>query len=192
MSAEEPKISGTGQVADQLFEPSEVKSKGATGSAVRKPSNSYFFVTINTNQVYSKDDLDILAEDAEILDQCMNHIWNSNLALQYLKYKPCKDGYLGNEDDIEWLRAEWIVERGFKQGRLHAHILIKIKHYTCLHINHDKLRVEVGKMLGLGKVHVDVKYVATPLSSIEDYIRKNIKGNLKNLDLDLPPKFTDP
>ena len=98
-----------------------------------KPKQSNFLLTLNTNMQYKEDDKH-LKDDIEIFDNCINQLLNS--IDQFIKL-PESDQW--NEDTIKNVDIDYTIERGMKKGQLHIHIMFKIKHFTRIQLNYDKI-----------------------------------------------------
>lgn len=78
------------------------------------------------------------------------------------------------EQLIEKVNVTFSLEIGKKArgGRLHAHVIVDIRHRTKIHINADRLRDMLLIYFG-HKGHVDVKYFPSA-EILQDYISKDI------------------
>ena len=98
-----------------------------------KPKQSNFLLTLNTNQQFKEDDKH-LKDDIEIFDGCINELLNN--VDQYLKLP---EGDKWDEATIKDVNIDYTIERGLKKGQLHIHIMFKIKHFTKIQLNYDKI-----------------------------------------------------
>ena len=99
-----------------------------------KPKQSNFLLTLNTNQQFKENDPH-LKDDIEIFDGCINELLNN--VDQYLKL-PETDKW--DEATIKDVNIDYTIERGLKKGQLHIHIMFKIKHFTKIQLNYDKIK----------------------------------------------------
>ena len=101
-----------------------------------KPKQTNFLLTINTNQQY-KDDDEHLKDDIEIFDASIKELLNN--IDQYINL-PETDKW--DDHFIKDFDIDYVLERGQKKGQLHIHILFKIKHFTKIQLNSDKIKIK--------------------------------------------------
>ena len=68
------------------------------------------------------------------------------------------------------------TEAGDAQHRVHNHALLQFHHRTNLHLRKKKIAEKVGELLGLGGIHVNVKYVPDTPDDVRkalDYVFKS-------------------
>ena len=104
-----------------------IKIKGAVQDLQKKeknkkPSNSNFLLTINTNQQY-KDTDEGLQNDIEVFEDTIKDILNN-----IENYVNLPEGDLWNDDTIKDIDIDYTIERGTIKNQLHIHILFKFKH----------------------------------------------------------------
>ena len=124
---------------------------------------SRFFITINTNQ---PDDKLIKPFRATV-----NHIL-SNYD-QFLKVLLPESDRETELEKIEKVKVEAGLEKGERNGFIHSHILLTVKHKTKIQVDHHKIRNFVQERLKLPGVHCNVRFIRDELSTLRDYINKN-------------------
>ena len=152
----------------------EIKIKGKVQDMTKKeknvkPKQTNFLLTINTNQQY-KDDDENLQNDIEVFDTTIKEILNS--IDQYINL-PETDKW--DDKFIKDFDIDYVLERGQKKGQLHIHILFKIKHFTKIQLNYDKIKEKIKLDLGLSNVYMQNKLLKMSNNdSIVDYLNKYI------------------
>ena len=134
-----------------------------------KPKQSNFLLTLNTNQQF-KDDDPHLKEDIEIFDGCISELLNN--VDQYIKL-PETDKW--DDDTIKNVDIDYTIERGTKKGQLHIHIMFKIKHFTRIQLNYDKIKKKICDDLGLNNVYMYNRLLKPNDSdNVQDYLNKYV------------------
>jgi hypothetical protein len=134
-----------------------------------KPKQTNFLLTINSNQQY-KDDDKHLKDDIEIFDHSINQLLNN--IDDYIKL-PESDTW--NDKLIKSCDIDYTIERGTKKGQLHIHIMFKIRHFTKIQLNYDKIKTKICNDLGLENIYVYNRLLKPNESdNVEDYINKYI------------------
>jgi hypothetical protein len=132
-----------------------------------RPKASNFLLTINTNQQY-KDGDNNLENDIEVFDatiqQILNHIDD---------YVRLPEGDAWSDDKIRDVNIDYVIEKGHKRGQIHAHIMIKIKHFSKVLLNYEKIKAKICGDLGLDNVYMLNKLIRNSGSdNIIDYLDK--------------------
>ena len=134
-----------------------------------KPKQSNFLLTLNTNQQFKEDDKH-LKDDIEIFDGCINELLNN--VDQYLKLP---EGDKWDEDTIKDVNIDYTIERGLKKGQLHIHIMFKIKHFTKIQLNYDKIKKKICDDLGLNNIYCYNRLLKPNDSdNVQDYLNKYV------------------
>jgi len=132
----------------------------------RRLRSSNFYITINSNKRVVL--VDQLTPEEEAYFQQFNAAWKRYFDQSpdvWLKFLMPGDNTENSVKSIDSLaRAELQLSR---RSMIHAHMLIKIKHYTKVHLEVDKLRAYMESVMG-HHIHVDNKI---PGSSKEDLDR---------------------
>ena len=84
-----------------------------------------------------------MKDDIEIFDNCINQLLNN--IDEYLKL-PENDKW--DDKTIKIVDIDYTIERGLKKGQLHIHIMFKIKHFTKIQLNYDKIKNKIYHDLG--------------------------------------------
>ena len=131
-----------------------------------KPKSSAFLLTLNTNQQFKEDDPH-LKDDIEIFNNCINQLLNN--IDEYIKLP---EGDIWNDKLIKNVDIDYTIERGLKKGQLHIHILFKIKHFTKIQLNYDKIKKKCDD-LGLKNIYCYNRLLKPNDSdNVEDYLNK--------------------
>jgi len=134
-----------------------------------KPKQSNFLLTLNTNQQFKEDDKH-LKDDIEIFDGCINELLNN--VDQYLKLP---EGDKWDEATIKDVNIDYTIERGLKKGQLHIHIMFKIKHFTKIQLNYEKIKKKICDDLGLNNIYCYNRLLKPNDSdNVQDYLNKYV------------------
>ena len=91
---------------------------------------------------------------------------------QYLKLP---EGDQWNEDKIKNVDIDYTIERGMKKGQLHIHIMFKIKHFTKIQLNYDKIKKKICDDLGLKNIYCYNRLLKPNDSdNVQDYLNKYV------------------
>ena len=152
----------------------EIKIKGKVQDLKKvikneKPKQTNFLLTLNTNMQY-KDNDEHLKDDIEIFDGSINQLLNH--IDDYIKLP---DGINWNDKTIKSCDIDYTIERGTKKGQLHIHIMFKIRHFTKIQLNYDKIKKKICEDLELNNVYMYNRLLKPNESeNVEDYINKYI------------------
>ena len=134
-----------------------------------KPKQTNFLLTINSNQQY-KDDDKHLDDDIEIFNNSINQLLNN--IDEYIKLP---ENETWNDKLIKSCDIDYTIERGTKKGQLHIHIMFKIRHFTKIQLNYDKIKTKICNDLELNNVYMYNRLLKPNESdNVEDYINKYI------------------
>jgi len=132
-----------------------------------KPKQSNFLLTINTNMQYKEDDKH-LKDDIEIFDHTINQVLNN--VDEYINL-PENDKW--DDNTIKNVDIDYTIERGLKKGQLHIHIMFKIKHFTKIQLNYNKIKEKICNDLGLKNVYMYNRLLRPNDSdNVQDYLNK--------------------
>jgi hypothetical protein len=136
---------------------------------------SKFLVTLNSNV----RPVDEAHENAlrYVMRQLIDENFEGKNILKNIKVLDDKDKEKKKENLIKYVNVTFSMEVGKTRrgGRLHAHIIVDMKHQTKVHIKANRLRDELETYFGQ-RGHVDIKYF--PSSEILiNYISKDILIN---------------
>ena len=92
------------------------------------------------------------------------------------------DGYIKLPENETWndkliksCDIDYTIERGTKKGQLHIHIMFKIRHFTKIQLNYDKIKKKICDDLELNNVYMYNRLLKPNESdNVEDYINKYI------------------
>jgi hypothetical protein len=135
----------------------------------KKPTHSNFLITLNLNQQYHKEEhVKNLDGDMEIFDNLINNMLND--IEHYINLPP---GVPFNDDIIKDVSADYVTEVGSIKKQIHAHIMIKFKHFTRIQLNFSKIRDYFKRELQLRNVYMQSKLLRPSASeNILDYLDK--------------------
>jgi hypothetical protein len=132
-----------------------------------RPKGSNFLLTINTNQQYKEGDPH-LENDVEIFDSTIQSILN-NIG----DYIRLPEGDAWDDDKIKDVNIDYVIERGHKKGQLHCHIMIRIKHFSKVLLNYEKIKAKICGDLGLNEVYMLNKLIrGSGSDNVVDYLDK--------------------
>ena len=135
----------------------------------KTPTHSNFLITLNLNQQYHKDEHKAnIDNDMEIFDgllvEFLNHIEG---------YVRLPEDIVYNDDNIKDVSADYVVEVGNIKKQIHAHIMLKFKHFTRIQLNFGKIKEFFKKRLGLKNVYMQAKLLRPSASeNVIDYSDK--------------------
>jgi hypothetical protein len=135
----------------------------------KTPTHSNFLITLNLNQQYHKDEHKAnIDNDMEIFDgllvEFLNHIEG---------YVRLPEDIAYNDDNIKDVSADYVVEVGNIKKQIHAHIMLKFKHFTRIQLNFGKIKEFFKKKLGLKNVYMQAKLLRPSASeNVIDYLDK--------------------
>ena len=127
------------------------------------------FITLNLNQQYHKDEHKTnIDNDMEIFDgllvEFLNHIEH---------YVRLPEGVEYNDNNVKDVSADYVVELGNIKKQIHAHIMLKFKHFTRIQLNFGKIKEFFKKKLGLKNVYMQAKLLRPSASeNVIDYLDK--------------------
>jgi hypothetical protein len=134
-----------------------------------KPKQTNFLLTINLNQSYKEGD-EHLDNDIQIFDHTIKDILDN--VDKYIKLPDVNDW---NDDKIKDVDIDYTIERGKEKGFLHIHILFKIKHFTKIQLDYDKIKFKITNDLGLENIYMYNKLIrGNNNDNILEYINKYI------------------
>ena len=117
-----------------------------------------------------KEDDPHLNDDIELFDGSINKLLNN--IDEYIKLP---DGDVWDDKLIKDCDIDYTIERGLKKGQLHIHIMFKIKHFTKVQLNYDKIKKQICDDLGLKNIYVYNRLLKPNDSdNVQDYLNKYI------------------
>ena len=143
--------------------------------AVNLSKYSSWFMTISTN-VKPIDEADSM-ELGQKLDNALAIMFSKTSLEPWrriitFRNKKSNDGF----DKFDSVDVRWVVERGRKKrgGRIHAHVILRIKHRTSIHLNYKEVRAFMIELLNDDRI-TNIYFNAKPAGtnqSLEDYLAK--------------------
>lgn len=150
------------------------------GESGQKVRTTYFHWTFNTNQRIEGETSEALAL-GDTLIETLQEFWNRPEEIaEYVNFDPKHKGILGawNENWIFEFKTLFRLEIGENRQhgrRLHAHVLVTVKHRTDFWFDIYKVRDEINRRLEekdyplrVMNVHVQVRG-----GNLEDYLKKD-------------------
>lgn len=149
---------------------SNISNFNRTERNARKLKSSQFLLTINTNQSYLNDPN--IEGDTQYFDETLQRMFNNPLS--YLTIK--NEGETWTKQYVQDSDVQYAIELGGKYKKLHAHCIIKIKHYTSIQIDAAKIRRYIEQEMGLPSIHVNFKLLRGNREeiNIENYLAKYV------------------
>lgn len=147
-----------------MSKPAEKKTRQ---KVPKKLAHSNFLLTINTQRVYDEGTPQLTEDRAlfeKIIEKFLHNIEN------YLKIK--EDGVSFSKKYFEDIRADYVVELGTKQRRLHTHIMLMIAHRTKIHLDENAIREYFKKELNVDSLYYNRKVFYSSEQNIQDYLKK--------------------
>lgn len=114
-----------------------------TEGTPRRKQESNFFITINPNQKYVNPANKEVAQKA--FTKALEHLERNETLARMLKFGPKDKHYISDvAHDVILPGIDWkaTVEEGEKLGRMHAHIILYIQHYSQIQIDPKMLQYE--------------------------------------------------
>jgi len=139
----------------------------------RRLRSSNFYITINSNKHVVL--VDQLTPEEEAYFQQFDAAWKRYFDQSpdvWIKFLMLGDNTKNSVKSIDSLACAKLQLS--RQSMIHAHMLIKIKHYTKVHLDVDKLRAYMESAMG-HHIHVDNKIPGSgkeDLDRIKAYIQK--------------------
>lgn len=140
----------------------------------KRPKHSAFFITINTNKGETVCDVQSLAREFHAL---LIKIFGKHEELaNIIKILTPGDDYFSKVQHVE---SEVVVEKGQhpKGGRVHAHILLQMKHFTMVHVDKYALEDRIVTSIGtcpLTSVYINIKSVGYA-ANLRGYFTKYVR-----------------
>lgn len=144
---------------------------------------SLFLITINTNQTVRSEDE--LIYWANLLERGIEKAVDSldEIILFLSENAKSVEENDGTEDDINsnWLLDEYpnpevryAIEIGESAngGRIHAHIVMRIKHYSKIHMNREGWQKIMIDYLNLDNVYINFKGLPDTQKNLDLYLKK--------------------
>lgn len=147
-----------------------------------------FLLTINPNKKYKLNEDGSVPPEYEqyqkdFIQTIDNAISGEHIEEWFTGDLKKKGGIISGETskyDIKSTETEGQLEVGTKVGRLHAHIIMKVKHTGKLQIDPNKVQDYFQEALGVytngKKVYVNVKHIPDAVGNVYSYLGKTIQN----------------
>jgi hypothetical protein len=132
--------------------------------------HSNFFITINLNKRFATANDALNSQLYKTLQNNINECWKN--IKDYIIIKDTDPNATVTPKYIKKINGEGSVEVGEKFIQLHAHLLIKVDHYTMIHFNYQKLKSEILRDTNLKNIYVYCKLYKDVNKRLQDYIYK--------------------
>lgn len=140
--------------------------------------NSGYLITVSTN-IRPKNDAEA-EEVSECLRETLEELLEAEGLREVIDFR--KRGHRFTSDFVDDVNSEFVIEIGrMPRGRrVHAHVLLLIKHRSNLRLNYNKLRAFINDTLGDGRcpqfvrAYVQVKFLKG-VFDIKKYLRKELE-----------------
>ena len=135
---------------------------GADGGTPRRKQESNFFITINPNKPYEAN-LEGRARNRFV--KALQHLEGNDVLARCLKFGP-KDAHYAQDvaHDVLLPGIDWkaTVEVGEKLGRMHAHVICYIEHYSQIQIDPKMMQYEFRRSFNDGLSDDDRLFMRHP------------------------------
>lgn len=103
----------------------------------RRKIESNFFITLNTNRQFRKDDAQMYQAGMRAMEQTLAELAKDRTIKRYLKFGPKSAWYAADryDDVVQSVEFTGRAETGEVYERLHVHIWLTIKHFSQLQID---------------------------------------------------------
>ena len=154
----------------------EVKKSKPQNSA-RRNKKSVFHIVVNTNQPFKTISKDLKEADKKLQNAIEELFYNSKNYAKILKINPYKkEKYINDKFSPDYIRKiefnEYSTGISPKMKRLHAHIMITVRHKTLVHVNQAFLTQYFKEVLNLKGPYVHVKNASDAVFNLKEYIRE--------------------
>jgi hypothetical protein len=136
-----------------------------------KPTHSNFFIDIKfKSTIHKNEHKENIENDMEIFDKLINEMLNH--IEQYIRLP---ENVQYNDENIKDVSADYVVEVGSIKKQIHAHIMLKFKHFTRIQLNYIKFKEYFKRKLGLKNMYIQGKLLNPSASeNIVDYLNKMV------------------
>lgn len=148
----------------------EVSAAEAAEAKKGRLKHSNYFITVNTNQVFT----DFQGAQLQAAVAQLDSIWLG--ILKHIRnYFKVPEDFKPNM--VKGIEAEYSIEVGPKTKMLHLHAVLLIQHRTTLQLDYQLIKKAIISQLypqGGGKtIHFDSRYFKDAKTTLLGYIRKN-------------------
>lgn len=134
----------------------------------RQLRHSNFFITINTNQRYTGHEEEyeqFVNNFKRVLDGIFDNLANLITVT--------KDDDKFDDSTIKKIGIQSVIEKAPKTNAIHAHILVKVAHYTSVKFNIDYFKEQILAGTNLKNIYIQIKMFRNANDILEKYIYKN-------------------
>ena len=154
-----------------------VKLEVKKSKPARRNKKSVFHIVVNTNQPFKTISKDLKEADKKLQNAIEELFYNSKNYAKILKINPYKkEKYINDKFSPDYIRKiefnEYSTGISPKMKRLHAHIMITVRHKTLVHVNQAFLTQYFKEVLNLKGPYVHVKNASDAVFNLKEYIRE--------------------
>ena len=154
-----------------------VKLEVKKSKPARRNKKSVFHIVVNTNQPFKTISKDLKEADKKLQNTIEELFYNSKNYAKILKINPYKkEKYINDKFSPDYIRKiefnEYSTGISPKMKRLHAHIMITVRHKTLVHVNQAFLTQYFKEVLNLKGPYVHVKNASDAVFNLKEYIRE--------------------
>lgn len=154
-----------------------VKLEVKKSKSARRNKKSVFHIVVNTNQPFKTISKDLKEADKKLQNAIEELFYNSKNYAKILKINPYKkEKYINDKFSPDYIRKiefnEYSTGISPKMKRLHAHIMITVRHKTLVHVNQAFLTQYFKEVLNLKGPYVHVKNASDAVFNLKEYIRE--------------------
>lgn len=139
----------------------------------KKEKESNFLITLNTNK-FPRSQL----QSSEMVKELGRGLRTMTTEEEHLKamIKFLTPGDVYSDDTILTIDSKYTVERGKKKGRIHAHVWIRIKHTSMIHLDREAIKEALKASTGgvMEVPYVNIRAIRKdPFSDVKKYLGKD-------------------
>lgn len=137
---------------------------------------SNFYITINTNQQFDAGN-EGLAPFVARFEAVANSIFSDTAIVNFLEVKV--PDHSMSPEHIRSIGVECVIERGGKNKTIHLHALVKVSHWTQVHLCYDKIREKITKDMKLSNVYMKNTLYRNAGDSLQKYVYKDVYNEVE-------------
>ena len=170
-------------VVSDIFTPPPTTTSSAVKKQKKRLRHSNYLITINTNKSFIDREDPALHALTEKLRACIDKTFNNSNLGKYVTFKD--KSHTWSKEWIKRCNTNTVIEIGKQKGFLHAHLTMRIAHWSCVQLDFDAIRNDMKKTLGNG-MFITYKRFTSDDDKIEEYINKDV-----NPDVDSTSQLID-
>jgi hypothetical protein len=158
------------QTADQVNETKTTQQKVPRVRKILKKSN--VLLTFNPQVRFETGSEPNFKQYAKKLKQSIDNMFISENMPKYIKFLTPDHVY--DPKFIKSIEIDAGVEHGPENRTLHAHVGLRVQHWSKIHFNGDAMRADFKREMGIeGNIHFDMQIWRSTEESMLKYVYKN-------------------